>query len=52
MKTLILVAEDDPSIALGLEEILRGEGFEVAVARRGDEALELAVLNHLMGIKA
>ena len=42
MKTLILVAEDDPSIALGLEEILRGEGFEVAVARRGDEALELA----------
>ena len=41
MKPLILVVEDDPSIALGLEEVLRGEGFDVAVAKRGDDALEV-----------
>jgi DNA-binding response OmpR family regulator len=49
VKTLILVVEDDPSIALGLEEVLRGEGFEVAIARRGDEALE-AVTKHKPGL--
>lgn len=38
-KKLILVVEDDESIRFGLEEILRGEGFEVALAKRGDEAL-------------
>jgi DNA-binding response OmpR family regulator len=41
MKPLILIAEDDPHISLGLEEILRGENFEVVVANRGDQALEL-----------
>jgi DNA-binding response OmpR family regulator len=40
MKTLILVVEDDANIALGLEEILRSEGFDVAVVKRGDQALE------------
>jgi DNA-binding response OmpR family regulator len=39
MKTRILVIEDDPHIALGLEEILRREGHEVALCSRGDQAL-------------
>jgi len=37
--TKILVVEDDPNIALGLEEVLRGEGFEVVSCVRGDQAL-------------
>src|ERR1043166_9662301 len=40
MKTKILIVEDDPHILLGLEEILKGEGYDVAVCNRGDKALE------------
>src|SRR5678816_2186250 len=40
MKTRILVVEDDPHISLGLEEILKGEGFDVSVCARGDKAVE------------
>ncbi|MSU59417.1 MAG: response regulator transcription factor [Pedosphaera sp.] len=40
MKTKILVVEDDPHILLGLEEILKSEGFEVATCNRGDAALD------------
>src|SRR5581483_2929160 len=40
MKAKILVVEDDPNIALGLEEVLKSESFEVAVCRRGDQAIE------------
>lgn len=40
MKTKILVVEDDPHISLGLEEILKGEGFDVTVCARGDKAVE------------
>lgn len=36
----ILVVEDDPHISLGLEEILKGEGYDVAVCNRGDKAVE------------
>src|SRR2546425_9405455 len=39
MKTKILIVEDDPHILLGLEEVLRSDGFEVAVCNRGDQAL-------------
>ena len=39
MKTKILVIEDDAHIRLGLEEVLKSEGFEVASCARGDEAL-------------
>ncbi len=39
MKTRILVIEDDAHIRLGLEEVLRGEGFEVASCSRGDAAI-------------
>ena len=40
MKTKILVVEDDPHILLGLEEVLRSDGFDVAICNRGDRALE------------
>jgi DNA-binding response OmpR family regulator len=40
MRTKILVVEDDAHILLGLEEILKSEGYEVAVCRRGDKALD------------
>jgi DNA-binding response OmpR family regulator len=45
MKTKILIVEDDPNILLGLEELLKGEGFEVAVCNRGDHAID-AVAKH------
>jgi DNA-binding response OmpR family regulator len=40
MKTKILIVEDDANISLGLETILKGEGFETAVCARGDKALD------------
>src|SRR6185436_14611723 len=39
MKTKVMIVEDDPHILLGLEEILKGEGHEVVVCNRGDQAL-------------
>ena len=42
MKPKILIVEDDPHILLGLEEILKGEGYEVAICQRGDKALDAA----------
>src|SRR5881394_3824692 len=39
MKTKILVVEDDPHILLGLEEVLKSDGFEVATCNHGDGAL-------------
>src|SRR5216117_1650105 len=45
MKTRILIIEDDPHILLGLEEVLKSDGFEVAVCNRGDRAVE-AVTRH------
>src|SRR5437667_10998527 len=40
MKTKILIVEDDPHILLGLEEVLKSDGFEVAVCNRGDQAIQ------------
>jgi DNA-binding response OmpR family regulator len=40
MPTKILIVEDDPHILLGLEEVLKSDGFEVAVCNRGDQALD------------
>jgi DNA-binding response OmpR family regulator len=40
--TKILVVEDEPGIALGLEEDLRLEGYEVATVGDGDSALASA----------
>lgn len=45
MKAKILIVEDDPHILLGLEEVFKSDGFDVAVCARGDQALE-AVSNH------
>src|SRR5438132_7430539 len=41
MKTKILIVEDDPHILLGLEEVLKSDGFEVAVCNRGDQAMDV-----------
>ena len=49
MKTKILVVEDDPHILLGLEEVLKSEGFDVEVCNRGDHALE-AITRHRPGL--
>ena len=38
----ILVAEDEPSIVISLEFLLKGAGYAVTVARDGSEALKLA----------
>src|SRR5436189_6381643 len=46
MKTKILIVEDDPHILLGLEEVLKSDGFEVAVCNRGDEAVAAAAKFH------
>jgi len=45
LKTKILIVEDDPHILLGLEEVLKSDGFEVAVCNRGDQAVA-AVTKH------
>jgi len=45
MKTKILIVEDDPHILLGLEEVLKSEGYETASCNRGDAALQ-AVAKH------
>ena len=45
MKSKILIVEDDPHILLGLEEVLKSEGYETASCNRGDTALE-AVAKH------
>jgi DNA-binding response OmpR family regulator len=45
MKTKILVVEDDPHILLGLEEVLKSEGYEVVSCNRGDEAINVVAKN-------
>jgi DNA-binding response OmpR family regulator len=45
MNTKVLIVEDDPHILLGLEEVLKSDGFQVAVCNRGDQAIE-AVRKH------
>jgi len=40
MKTKILVVEDDPHILLGLEEVLRSDGFDVFTCNRGGQAMD------------
>ena len=43
MKTKILIVEDDPHILLGLEELLKSEGYETASCNRGDDAVAAVV---------
>ena len=40
MDTKILIIEDDPHIRLGLEELLKSEGFEVVSRESGADAVE------------
>lgn len=39
MKPALLIVEDDANIQLGLRELFTGEGFQVSVCSRGDQAL-------------
>ena len=41
MSKKILIADDEPSIVAAIEFLLRRNGYEVHVARNGEEALEL-----------
>jgi DNA-binding response OmpR family regulator len=40
MTRRVLIVDDEPNIVTSLEFIMRKSGFETAVARNGDEALE------------
>lgn len=40
MSTKILIADDEPNILVSLEYLMRREGFEVLLARDGQEALD------------
>ena len=46
MKTKILIVEDDPHILLGLEEVLKSEGYEAISCNRGDTALDAVAKHH------
>ena len=41
MRKRVLIADDEPNIVTALEFLLRRSGFDVQVARDGDEALRL-----------
>lgn len=41
MKTKILIADDEPNILISLEFLMKREGYEVHVARDGQEALDV-----------
>jgi len=42
----ILIADDEPSIVAAVEFLLQRGGYEVHIARNGEEALELVESNH------
>lgn len=41
MKKVILVVDDDPQIRGSLDKLLRAEGYDVALAADGEEAIDL-----------
>ena len=41
MTKKILIADDEPNIVVALEYLLQRNGYEVHIARNGDEALKL-----------
>jgi DNA-binding response OmpR family regulator len=43
MSTKILIADDEPNILISLEFLMKREGFEVVLARDGQEAIEAIV---------
>jgi DNA-binding response OmpR family regulator len=46
MTPKILIVEDDPHILLGLEELLKSEGFQTATCARGDQAVAAVARQH------
>ena len=46
MSIKLLIADDEANILLSLEYLMKREGFEVLVARDGQEALELLQREH------
>ncbi len=42
MSRRILIVDDEPNIVTSLEFLMRGDDYEVQVARNGEEALQLA----------
>ncbi|WP_180683427.1 response regulator transcription factor [Tepidicella baoligensis] len=45
MSATILIADDEPNILISLEFLMKREGYEVKLARDGQEAVE-AILTH------
>ena len=41
MSTVILIADDEPNILVSLEFLMKREGYDVLLARDGQEALDL-----------
>jgi len=41
----VLIADDEPNIVVALEYLLQRNGYEVSIARNGDEALKLIEQN-------
>jgi len=41
MSRRILIADDEPNIVTALEYLLQRQGYEVQIARNGDEALQM-----------
>ena len=60
MSHKILIADDEPNILISLEFLMKREGFEVVLARDGQEAIEaivrerpaLVLLDVMMPVKA
>ena len=46
MTTKILIADDEPNILISLEFLMKREGYEVLLARDGQEALDLLRREH------
>ena len=46
MTTKILIADDEPNILISLEFLMKREGYEVSVARDGQEAMEALRREH------
>ncbi len=42
----ILIADDEPNILISLEYLMKREGFDVSVARDGQEAIDAIVRDH------
>lgn len=46
MTTKILIADDEPNILISLEFLMKREGYEVHLARDGQEAMDLLRREH------